>query len=259
MYKALRTAASGMQAQQRKIDVTANNIANANTTGFKSSRAEFQELLYEKTRNAGDPNAGGAPTNLEVGSGVRTAATQKSFSQGNLEATDNPLDIAVEGNGFFKVVQQNGQPAYTRVGSFRVDANGQIVNADGLQLEPNINVPEEATSITIGRDGRVSVVMADDPAEVEIGQLELANFANPAGLDSLGRGLFAETVASGPERMGLPGEGSTGALSQGYLETSNVEVTEEMISMIVSQRSYELNSKVIRTADEMLQSTTNIR
>lgn len=259
MYKALKTAASGMRAQQRKIDVTSNNIANANTTGFKSSRAEFQELLYEKTRRAGDPETGGAPTNTEVGSGVRVSSTQKNFAQGNLEQTENPLDVAIEGSGFFKVVDQNGQPAYTRVGAFRMDAKGHLVTGDGHQLDPPVVIPSDAKSVSIRRDGRVSVVMPDDPVEVEIGRLELATFSNPAGLESLGRGLFGETVASGTANVAVPGESGVGALSQGYLETSNVEVTEEMISMIVSQRSYELNSKVIRTADEMLQSTTNIR
>ncbi len=259
MIKSLRTAASGMEAQQRRLDVTANNIANVNTTGFKASRAEFQELLYTQERAAGNPDDNQNPTGIEVGSGVRTAATQKNFSQGTLEATSNPLDLAIEGQGFFEVLGDSGNPVYTRAGAFKVNANGQLVNADGHPLNPPIHVPEDVTSITITRDGTVSAQIADDPAEIELGQIELTTFANPAGLRSLGRNLFEATEASGQAQIGRPGEQGMGSLTQGYLEGSNVEVTEEMISMIVSQRAYEVNSKVIRTADEMLRAATNIR
>jgi flagellar basal-body rod protein FlgG len=244
-----------MSAQQRKLDVTANNIANVNTTGFKQSRAEFQELLYAQQRAAGGDN----PTGIEVGSGVRTAATQKNFSQGMLEATENPLDLAVEGEGFFRVVRQTGELAYTRAGNFKLDQQGQLVTSEGLLVEPNIQVPEDAQSLSVTRDGRVVVVLEGDTTEVEIGQIELTMFANPAGLRSLGRNLFEATEASGQPLDGIPGEQGMGQISQGYLEGSNVEVTEEMISMIVSQRAYEINSKVIRTADEMLRSATQIR
>jgi flagellar basal-body rod protein FlgG len=259
MIRSLQTAATGMDAQQRKIDTTANNIANVNTTGFKASRAEFQELLYQQVRSAGDPNNGGAPTGVEVGLGVKTAATQKNFSQGNLEATENPLDLAIEGSGFFQVRQQSGELGYSRAGNLKVDAQGKLVNADGLELTPSITIPTDATSITVERDGRVLVTLPGDATQIEVGQLELANFPNPAGLRSLGRGLFGETAASGQARTGNPGAEGLGALSQGFLEGSNVQIVNEMVSMIVSQRAYEINSKVIRTADEMLRSATNLR
>jgi flagellar basal-body rod protein FlgG len=259
MYKALKTAASGMSAQQRKLDVTANNIANVNTTGYKSSRAEFQELLYEKEQAAGNPNEGGAPTGVEVGSGVKTAATLRDFSQGTLEQTGNPLDLAIEGGGFFQVRQPNGEAAYTRSGAFRIDANGQLVNADGMMLDPPIQIPEDTESVSISREGRVSVTTDGSESSFEVGTIEVSTFANPAGLEALGRGLFAATDASGTARKSIPGDDGSGELSQGFLEGSNVEVTEEMIDMIVSQRAYEVNSKVIRTADEMMRSATNIR
>lgn len=255
MLKALKTAATGMDAQQRKLDVTANNLANANTTGFKRSRAEFQEMLYTQERAPGEGN----PTGIETGSGVRAAATQKSFTQGTLQATENPLDIAIEGNGFFRLSQDNGQPVYARAGAFKVDNTGQVVNSDGLTLEPGITIPPDATSISITRDGTVRVVLDGDTSEIEVGRIELSRFQNAAGLRSLGRGLFEPTEASGAAQEGLPGEDGRGLLSQGYLEGSNVQVTEEMIEMIVSQRAYEVNSKVIRTADEMLRAATNIR
>ena len=259
MIRALRTAATGMAAQQRKIDVTSNNIANVNTTGFKSSRAEFQELLYQQVRASGDPGQGGSPTSVEVGLGVKTAATQKSFSQGNMEATENPLDLAIEGSGFFQVRQQSGEIAFTRAGNLKVNPDGMLVSADGMEVMPSIAIPQDAANITIERDGRVLVTLPNDPAQVEVGQLELANFPNPAGLRSLGRGLFAQTGASGQAQPGAPGAEGLGQLSQGFLEGSNVEIVEEMVSMIVSQRAYEINSKVIRTADEMLRSATSLR
>lgn len=259
MFKSLKTAASGMDAQQRKLDVTANNIANVSTTGFKASRAEFQELLYTEERAAGNANEGGAPTAIEVGSGVRTAATQKNFTQGTLEATGNPLDIAIEGQGFFQVMRENGVVAYTRAGAFKVDSNGQIVTADGHRMQPDISLPEDTSSITVQRDGRIMITVGDSPSSIEAGRIELANFANPAGLRSLGRNLFEANDASGLPQIGQPGQSTNGTLSQGYLEGSNVQVTEEMISMIVAQRAYEINSKVIRTVDEMLRTATNIR
>lgn len=259
MIRSLQTAATGMDAQQRKIDTTANNIANVNTTGFKSSRAEFQELLYQQVRSSGNPNDGGAPTNVEVGLGVKTAATQKSFAQGNLEATENPLDLAIEGQGFFQIRLRNGEEGFTRAGNLKVDAQGRLVNADGLELVPSITVPPDATGISISRDGRVSVTTPGDGSSIEVGQLQLANFPNPAGLKSLGRGLFSATDASGPANTGTPGDQGLGELSQGFLEGSNVQIVQEMVSMIVSQRSYEINSKVIRTADEMLRTATNLR
>ncbi|MEM1350317.1 MAG: flagellar basal-body rod protein FlgG, partial [Myxococcota bacterium] len=238
----------------------ANNIANVNTTGFKGSRAEFQELIYQQVRAAGNPNVpGGAPTNVEVGLGVRTAATQKDFAQGTLEATENPLDVAIEGTGFFQVQQLTGEFSYTRAGNFKLDANGMLVTADGLPLDPPVTVPPEATSVAIERDGRVNITLPGDNTVQEVGQIQLVNFPNPAGLQSLGRGQFAPTDASGPPVLAVPGELGMGELSQGFLEGSNVEIVQEMVSMIVSQRAYEINSKVIRTADEMLRTATNVR
>lgn len=259
MMKSLRTAASGMGAQQRRLDVTANNIANVSTTGFKASRAEFQELLYTEERSAGNPDADGNPTALQVGSGVRTASTQRNFSQGTLESTGNALDLAIEGPGFFEVIDSNGNTVYTRAGAFNINANGALVNSDGHPMNPPITIPPDATAVTVGRDGVVSVRQADDVAEIEVGRIELTTFTNPAGLRSLGRNLFEATEAAGRPQIGRPGERGVGSLTQGFLEGSNVEMTEEMIDMIVSQRAYEINSKVIRTADEMLRSVTNIR
>jgi len=255
MLKALKTAATGMDAQQRKLDVTANNLANVNTTGFKRSRAEFQEMLYTQERAPGQGN----PTGIETGSGVRTSATQKSFAQGTLEATQNPLDLAIEGDGFFTLTQDSGQPVYSRAGAFKVDNSGQVVNSDGLLLNPGISIPPDATAVSIARDGTVRVVLDGETSEIEVGRIELTRFQNPAGLRALGRGLFEATEASGAAQEGLAGEEGRGMISQGYLEGSNVQVTEEMIEMIVSQRAYEVNSKVIRTADEMLRAATNIR
>lgn len=256
MLRALHTAATGMDAQQRKIDTTANNIANVNTTGFKSSRAEFQELLTQQIRPAGQ---GQGPVGVDVGLGVKTAATTKSFSQGALEATENPLDVAIEGSGFFQVQNPQGELLYTRAGNFKVNQDGELVTAEGMRLVPNVVVPQDATSISIERNGTISVMLPGDTQPVELGQLELATFTNPAGMKSLGRSLFAPTQASGDAMITRPGEQGSGELSQGFLEGSNVEIVTEMIDMIVSQRAYEINSKVIRTADEMLRSVTNLR
>ena len=256
MIRSLQTAATGMDAQQRKIDTTANNIANVNTTGFKSSRAEFQELLTQQIRPAGQ---GQGPVGVDVGLGVKTAATTKSFSQGALEATENPLDVAIEGSGFFQVQNPQGELLYTRAGNFKVNQDGELVTAEGMRLVPNVVVPQDATSISIERNGTISVMLPGDTQPVELGQLELATFTNPAGMKSLGRSLFAPTQASGDAMITRPGEQGSGELSQGFLEGSNVEIVTEMIDMIVSQRAYEINSKVIRTADEMLRSVTNLR
>ena len=256
MLRALHTAATGMDAQQRKIDTTANNIANVNTTGFKSSRAEFQELLTQQIRPAGQ---GQGPVGVDVGLGVKTAATTKSFSQGALEATENPLDVAIEGAGFFQVQNPQGELLYTRAGNFKVNQDGELVTSEGMRLVPNVVVPQDATSISIERNGTISVMLPGDTQPVEVGQLELATFTNPAGMKGLGRNLFAPTQASGDAMIARPGERGTGELSQGFLEGSNVQIVTEMIDMIVSQRAYEINSKVIRTADEMLRSVTNLR
>ena len=256
MLRALHTAATGMDAQQRKIDTTANNIANVNTTGFKSSRAEFQELLTQELRPAGQA---GGPVGVDVGLGVKTAATSRSFSQGALESTENPLDVAIEGQGFLPVESPVGEVLYTRAGNLKVNGEGELVTAEGMRLVPSILIPQDATGVSVERDGRVSVMLPGDTQPIEVGQLELGMFTNPGGLKSLGRSLYGETVASGPVQLTVPGEQGSGELSQGFLEGSNVEIVTEMIDMIVSQRAYEINSKVIRTADEMLRSVTNLR
>lgn len=258
MMRALRTAATGMEAQQRKIDTTANNIANANTTGFKNTRAEFQELMYQQLR-APQGQQGGQPVGVEVGLGVKTAATSRNFSQGTLTQTENPLDLAIEGRGFFRVRTPQGQEAYTRSGTFKLDANGQVVTTDGLQLLPNITIPPDATQVSVQRDGRVSVLLPNNEQPIEVGQIDLVSFANPAGLTAQGRGLYSATASSGQPQQGLPGQQGLGEVSQGFLEGSNVQIVEEMIDMIVAQRSYEINSKVIRTADEMLRAVTTLR
>ena len=258
MMRALKTAATGMEAQQRKIDTTANNIANANTTGFKGSRAEFQELMYQQLR-APQGQQGGQPVGVEVGLGVKTAATSRDFAQGTLTQTENPLDLAIEGRGFFRVLTPQGQEVYTRTGTFKLDAQGQLVTTDGLPLVPNITIPLDATQVSIQRDGRVSVLMPNAELPVEVGQIDLVGFSNPAGLTALGRGLFVQTASSGQPQIALPGQQGLGELGQGFLEGSNVQIVEEMIAMIVAQRSYEINSKVIRTADEMLRAVTTLR
>ncbi|HEX5656810.1 MAG TPA: flagellar basal-body rod protein FlgG [Polyangiales bacterium] len=258
MFRALHSAASGMQAQQTNIDVVANNMANVNTTGFKKSRAEFQDLLYQTTRAPGGQSGTGAssPSGLQVGLGVRTAATQTMHIQGSLQQTGNSLDLAIEGNGFFQVQRPNGDIAYTRSGNLRADSDGRLVTSDGYAIEPNINIPADATAITISTTGLVSVTQPGQAQSQEVGQLQLANFANPGGLLSTGRNLYAPTAASGIAVVGNPGEEGVGTLSQGFLEGSNVEVVNEMIDLIASQRAYETNQRVITAADEMLRKTT---
>jgi len=258
MLKALNTAATGMSAQQTRIDVTANNMANVNTTGFRRARAEFQDLLYQTVRAPGGTTGDGAtlPTGLQVGQGTRAVGTQFIHAQGSMTQTENPLDLAIEGDGFFQVQRPTGELAYTRAGNLKVDANGTLVTVDGLKVEPAINIPTDATAITISPDGVVSVVTAGQTASQEVGNLQLAGFANPAGLQALGRSLWAPTNASGEPIVAQPGQEGLGTLSQGFLEGSNVEVVSEMIDLITSQRAYEVNQKVIEAADEMLGRTT---
>jgi flagellar basal-body rod protein FlgG len=256
------SAASGMQAQSTNIDVISNNLANVSTSGFKRSRADFQDLLYETIRPAGvSSSADGTqvPTGIQVGHGVRTVAVQKSFQQGDFQRTDNELDMAIEGDGFFQILQPNGETAYTRAGGFKLDSEGRIVTSDGYLLTPELTVPDGTTSISIAADGTVSVKQADSVESTEIGTIELARFINPAGLNSIGRNLYIATEASGDEVIGAPGEEGFGPLSQGFIELSNVKVVDEMVNMIAAQRAYEVNSKTIRTADEMLQIANNIR
>ncbi len=261
MIRALSTAASGMFAQQLHIDNIANNLANVNTTGFKKSRTEFQDLIYQNLREAGVPNAQGnvLPTELQVGHGVRPVATQKMMTQGDMLQTGNSLDIAIEGNGFFQIRRLDGTLGYTRDGSFKVSAEGILVTADGLTLEPSITIPENTQSVQITRDGVISVLIAGEAEAVEIGTLELASFVNSAGLRNIGQNLYVETAASGPATVSTPGLDNLGALAQGFLEGANVQVVEEMVDMITAQRAYEVNSRAIRAADEMLQTATAIK
>lgn len=258
MFRALHSAATGMQAQQTNIDVVANNMANVNTTGFKKSRAEFQDLLYQTLRAPGGQAGQGAsaPAGLQVGLGVRTAATQAMHSQGSLQQTGNSLDLSIEGNGFFQITRPNGDLAYTRAGNFKTDADGRMVTSDGFALEPAITIPPDVTSISISSTGVVSVTQPGQTNPNEVGQIQLANFANPGGLLATGRNLYAPTAASGQPVVANPGEEGVGALAQGFLEGSNVEVVTEMIDLIASQRAYETNQRVITAADEMLRRTT---
>lgn len=261
MMRSLWTAGSGMVAQQFNVDTIANNLANVNTAGFKKSRVDFQDLLYQTLRFGGTPVTAGArlPTGIELGHGVRPVAIQRIFSQGTVRQTDNPLDLLIEGEGFFSVLLPDGTVAYTRDGSFKKDGEGRIVTSDGFLLQPEILIPEDAVAISIGADGTVAVQRPGETEPEEVGVIELARFVNPAGLRAHGRNLFLPTAASGPAVEGRPGEPGFGSLAQGYLELSNVQVVEEMISMIVAQRAYEVNAKAIQASDEMLQAANNLR
>ncbi len=261
MIKAMRTAASGMAAQQMNVDNIANNLANVNTTGFKESRVEFQDVLYQNYRRAGSASAIGTelPTGLAVGYGTRVSATVRHYSEGNLMSTGNPLDLAISGDGFFQVQYPDGTTAYTRDGAFKLSADGRIVTSDGFYLLPEITVPENATSISIGSDGVVEVMISGQEEPSQIGQLELARFINPAGLMAIGRNLLVPTGASGDPITDIPTQNGLGQIDQGYLEMSNVKVVDEMVNMIVAQRSYEINSKAIQTADDMAGIANNLK
>jgi len=261
MIRSLWSAATGMQAQTLNIDVISNNLANVSTSGFKKSRADFQDLLYQTLRSPGVSSSADTqvPTGIQVGHGVRPAATQKMFTQGEFQTTENELDMAIEGDGFFQIVQPNGETAYTRAGSFKIDSDGRVVTSDGFPMEPEITIPTDAISLSIGTDGTVSVLLANETEGTEIGQIELADFTNPAGLKSIGRNLYLPTASSGDATVGTPGEDGYGTIAQGYLELSNVSVVDEMVNMIVAQRAYETNSKTIQASDEMLQTATNLR
>lgn len=261
MIRALSTAATGMNALQTRLDVTSNNIANAATSGFKKSRAEFQDLMYQTTKAPGASTSADtqAPNGLQVGMGVRTVGTQTLHSQGDLQQTGNSLDVAIEGRGFFVLNMPNGDQAYSRAGAFKLDAEGRMVNSDGYPLSSEIVVPPDVETVTIAADGTVSATIPSETEAVELGQIELALFANPEGLLSRGRNLFQETTASGTPITGQPGADGLGSLSQGTIEVSNVKVVEEMIDLISGQRAYEVNTRVVRAADEMLQQTANMR
>lgn len=260
MLRSLHTAASGMLAQQTHIDVISNNMANVSTTGYRRQRAEFQDLLYQNLRTPGARQAGGQtiPTGLQVGQGVRTHSTQLQHVQGALNQTGNPMDLAIEGNGFFQVRRPDGEIAYTRNGNFQLDPDGRVVTADGFQVEPAIMVPQGATGVTVAPDGTVSATLAGSTEAQEIGRLELATFMNSGGLESMGRNLYRATAATGQPIVAQPGQQGIGTLAQGMLEGSNVEVVTEMIDLIQSQRAYEINHRVIQASDEMLQKTTEI-
>jgi len=260
MIRALWTAATGMEAQQLNMDVIANNLANVNTTGYKKSRADFQELLYQSSRIPGAPTSAGteSPTGIQVGLGVRTAAVQKVFTVGDMIRTGNELDMAIEGPGFFKILMPNGETAYSRSGAFKKDSTGRLVTSDGYPLDPEIVIPSNTSLISIGEDGTVTAYLDSDTTGTQVGNIELTTFSNPTGLKSMGRNLFRETTASGSPVTGVPGETGMGTIAQEFLEGSNVSIMEEMVNMIAGQRAYEVNSKAIKTSDEMIQMTNNL-
>ena len=261
MIRSLWTSATGMQAQALNLDVISNNLANVNTAGFKKSRAEFQDLLYETIKPAGTSSSQDSqvPAGIQIGHGTRPSTVLKIFTQGSMENTNNELDLAIEGEGFFQIIQPNGETAYTRDGAFKLDQDGRVVNSDGFALEPELTIPSDAVAISVGMDGTVSVLQAGDSTPSEIGTIELARFVNPAGLISTGRNLYTTSEASGDEMTGVPCEDGLGTISQGFFEMSNVSVVDEMVNMITAQRAYETNSKSIQTADEMLQIANNIK
>jgi flagellar basal-body rod protein FlgG len=261
MLRSLFIAATGMEAQKLNIDVIANNLANVNTVGFKKSRSDFQELFYQDLKTPGAISAEGSeiPSGIQIGLGVRPVAVQKLFLQGDFANTGNSLDLVIEGDGFFQIMMPDGTVAYTRAGAFKLDSEGRIVNSDGYPLEPNITIPTDTLSITAGSDGKITVLQAGSPTPSEIGQIELARFINPGGLKATGRNLYTPTAASGDPLLGTPGTEGFGTINQGFVELSNVNIVEEMVNMIVSQRAYEVNSKAIQTSDEMLQITNNLK
>jgi flagellar basal-body rod protein FlgG len=261
MSRALFIAASGMAAQQINIDVIANNLANVNTVGFKKSRADFQDLLYQTVKPAGATSGPGTqvPTGIQLGSGVRPVSVQKLFTQGDFQQTQGELDVAIEGEGFFQVTQPDGTLGYTRAGSFKKDRDGRMVTSDGFSLEPAMTIPSDALRISIAQDGTVSVTQPGTPQPVDVGRIELARFVNPSGLVSIGRNLFLPSGSSGDPTTGTPGDTGLGTLAQGFLEGSNVDIASELVNMIIGQRAYEINSKAIQTSDEMLQFANNVK
>jgi flagellar basal-body rod protein FlgG len=252
--RALWVAKTGLDAQQTRMAVISNNLANVNTTGFKRDRAMFDDLMYQTIRQVGGQTSQNtlSPTGTALGTGVRTVSTEKIHTQGNIQATDNSLDVAINGRGFLQILMPNGDTNYTRDGSFKLDSTGQLVTSGGLTLNPAITVPQDAESITIGTDGTVSVKLPGVAAPSVVGQIQTANFINPTGLEAIGDNLYRESASSGAAIIGTPGEAEYGALIQGSLETSNVNVVEELVNMIETQRAYEMNSKAISTTDQML-------
>jgi flagellar basal-body rod protein FlgG len=255
MMPSLWISKTGMEAQQTQLDTISNNLANASTNGYKRAHAVFEDLMYQNLRQAGANSSEQTtlPTGLQAGLGTRAVATARSFTQGNLQQSSNPLDIAIRGNGFFEVQMPDGTTGYTRDGSFQVSATGQLVTNNGYTVNPGITIPANAQSVTIGNDGTVTVQLPGQAAPQSVGTIQIANFINPAGLEPKGQNLFAETAASGTPNAGTPGQNGLGSLQQGFVETSNVNVVEELVQMIQTQRAYELNSKAIQTSDQMLQ------
>ena len=258
MDPALWAAKTGLEAQQTRMAVTANNLANVNTTGFKRGRAAFEDLLYQNVRQVGADAAQDTqlPSGLTVGTGVRVVATEKMYTQGSLQITNNAFDVAINGRGFFQIALPDGTNAYTRDGNFKVNAQGELVTAGGYRLQPAVSVPDGAQSVTIGSDGAVTVQIAGQPAPSQVGSLQIVDFINPAGLQARGENLLLESAASGAPQAGTPGLNGLGTLQQGALEASNVNVVEELVAMIETQRAYEMNSKAISTTDKMLETLT---
>lgn len=257
--KALYAAATGMEAQQTRINAISNNLANLNTVGFKRDQASFEDLVYDQIQTPGAKSSTNTntPIGIQIGHGTRLVGVSKMFSQGEFSQTNRELDVAIEGNGFIQVTQDDGTIAYTRDGALRIDADGNLVNSRGLIIEPAITIPSDATSITIGTDGTISATVAGQTTVSELGQLQLAVFQNPAGLKALGKNLYTETDASGTPTVTTAGTSGAGNISQGFLENSNVNVAEELINMIVAQRSYEANSKVLQTTSEVMRQANN--
>jgi len=255
MIRSLWIAKTGLDAQQTQMDVIANNLANVGTNGFKRSRAVFEDLLYQTLRQPGAQSSqqNQLPSGLQIGTGVRPVATERIFTQGNLQQTGNSLDVAIQGAGFFQVLLPDGTTAYTRDGSFQTNSQGQLVTSSGYQVQPAITIPANTLSVTIAKDGTISAQQSGSSTPVQLGTLQLANFINPAGLQSHGENLYLETASSGTASTGAPGNNGLGLLNQGYVETSNVNVVEEMVNMIQTQRAYEINSKAIQVSDQMLQ------
>jgi flagellar basal-body rod protein FlgG len=257
--ESLWVAKTGLEAQQMRMSIVSQNLANVNTTGYKRSRAIFEDLLYQNVVQVGGLTSQQteSPTGLNLGTGVRVVATDKQFSQGNVITTNNPFDLAIQGRGFFEILLPDGGQAYTRDGTFQLDADGQMVTSSGYTLQPAITIPPSAQAVTVGVDGVVSAVLPGQADPIQIGTLQLSDFVNPAGLQPRGENLYTETVSSGPPQPGTPGLNGLGAVTQGTLETSNVSVVEELVAMIETQRAYEMASRAIETSDQMLQHITN--
>jgi flagellar basal-body rod protein FlgG len=255
MIRSLWISKTGLEAQQTQMDTISNNLANVNTSGFKRSRAVFEDLLYQTLRQPGAQSSQQTqlPSGLQIGTGVRPVATERIFTQGGLQQTGNDKDVAIQGAGFFQVQLPDGTSAYTRDGSFHMDANGQLVTSSGYAVLPAITIPANAQSLTIGRDGTVSVLVPGNSSTTQVGTLQLTTFLNPAGLEAKGENLYVETASSGSPTTTTPGTNGSGILNQGYVETSNVSVVEELVNMIQTQRAYEINSKAVQTSDQMLQ------